>query len=91
MAEPQAPKRKRRPRRTPEQIAAEAELKAARAKESQRKARNGRLVQHGIVVERLLEEGKLNPGAFAKACKRHLKGRSLARALTGPLEPYADD
>lgn len=71
-----------------EQIKARVQQAKARMRSQDDKVRTGRLIAWGVVIEQKLNEGELKPEDWAKECSRFLKlsGRTLERALTGPLE-----
>lgn len=71
-----------------EQLKARVQQAKARISAEARKERTGRLIAWGVVIEQKLNEGELKPEDWAKECNRSLKssGRTLARALTGPLD-----
>lgn len=71
-----------------EQIKARVQQAKARMRSQDDKVRTGRLIAWGVVIEQKLNEGELKPEDWANECSRFLKlsGRTLERALTGPLE-----
>lgn len=80
-------------RKQRDELNARIQRESARERERERKARNARLVQWGIVIEQMLEDGRMAPAKWAGECRQYLtKPRDLERALTGPLaEPGGDD
>lgn len=62
---------------------------SARLQAKAGKERNARLIQWGMVVEGMLKNGAMSLDQLNPACRRYLQGRSMERALTGPLSDYA--
>lgn len=74
-----------------DQLNAQIKKETARGQQNRRKERNARLIQWGIVIEQMLENGAMRPDKLAVACRKYLSGRNLQRALTGQLAPYVTD
>jgi hypothetical protein len=70
------------------QLKARVQQAKARIRSQSDKVRTGRLIAWGVVIEQKLNEGELKPEDWAQECHRLLRtsGRTLERALTGPLD-----
>ena len=70
-----------------QQLKARIQKEKARLGQKERQERTGRLIAWGVVIEQMLldPEEALTPEKWATTCRRFLNGRTLERALTGPL------
>ena len=75
-----------------QQLRARIQKEKARLSSKERNLRTGRLIAWGVIVEQMLldSEESLSPEQLALQCKRFLNGRTLERALTGPLEEFVE-
>jgi hypothetical protein len=75
----------------------EAQLKAriqqakARMRSQDDKVRTGRLIAWGVVIEQKLAQGDITAEGWALECQKALNGRTLERALTGPLDGFTPE
>lgn len=79
-------------RKQRDQLNARIQRESAKEQQRERKARNARLVQWGIVIEAMLKDGRMAPEKWASECRQYLtKPRDLERALTGELAVSGSD
>lgn|GEM_PF-3856635 len=70
-----------------DQLNARINREAAKERQNQRRERDGRLMRWGVVVEQMIEQGRMEPNKWAEECRRYLsRDKDLERALSGPLE-----
>lgn len=76
-----------------QQLRARIQKEKAKLSVKERNQRTGRLIAWGVLVEQMLldSEEPLTEEQLAMQCKRFLNGRTLERALTGPLESFAEE
>lgn len=75
-----------------DQINARIQRESNKERQRERKERNSRLVQWGIVIEQMLEDGRMSPDKWADECRRYLtKPRDLERALSGKLADFSQE
>lgn len=75
-----------------QQLRARIQKEKARLNQRERSERTGRLIAWGVMVEQMLldPEEALTTEQLAMQCKRFLNGRTLERALTGPLAEFIE-
>lgn len=74
-----------------DQLNARIQRESAKERSRERKARNSRLIQWGIVIEAMLNDGRITSDKWASECQRYLtKQHDLRRALTGELAAFSD-
>lgn len=79
-------------RKQRDELNARIQRESAKEQQRERKARNARLVQWGIVIEAMLKDGRMSPEKWATECRQYLtKTRDLERALTGELAVSGSD
>lgn len=72
------------------QLKARIQREKAKLGVQERKERTGRLIAWGVVIEQKLldPEISLTPEQWVEECRQFLNGRTLERALTGPLTEF---
>ena len=73
-----------------DQLNARLQRERARLDKQKRRERDSRLMALGIAIETAMKRGDRSPDDVRKLARRYLTGRTLERALTGPLAPDAD-
>ena len=75
-----------------QQLRARIQKEKSRLNQKDRAERTGRLIAWGVMVEQMLldTEESLTAEQLAMQCKRFLNGRTLERALSGPLAEYQE-
>ena len=69
-----------------DQLNARINREAAKERQRHRRERDGRLMRWGVVVEQMIESGRMEPDKWAEECRRYLtREKDLERALSGPL------
>lgn len=73
------------------QLKARIQREKAKLGVQERKERTGRLIAWGVLVEQKLLDPEISLTAeqLADQCRRFLQGRTLERALTGPLSEFS--
>ena len=74
------------------QLKARIQKAKARLDAKDRKERTGRLISWGVAIEQILkdEDEAMTFEQWAFMCKKHLSGRTLERAMTGPMSEFLD-
>ncbi len=73
------------------QIKARVQQAKARMRSQDDKRRTGRLIAWCVVIEQKLAQEEITDEGWANECNRLLNGRTLERALTGPLEEFTPE